>query len=54
MEPVMSKKAKRKLPPKPKIRKVESAPGGKRKPGTSASIKDKEELIRIWDEDLCE
>lgn len=50
----MRKKAKRKGPPKPKSRKVESGPRGKRKPGTPASLKEKEELIRIWDEDLCE
>ena len=50
----MRKKAKRKSPSKPKIRKVESGARGKRKSQTSATAKDKEELIRIWDEDLCE
>lgn len=50
----MRKKAKRKPPSKPKSRKVESGLKGKRKPGTPVSIKEKEELIRIWDEDLCE
>ncbi len=48
----MRKKTKRKPPSKPKIRKVESGAKGKRK--TQTSVKEKEELIRIWDEDLCE
>lgn len=48
----MRKKAKRKAPSKPKIRSVESGPKGKRK--TPSATKEKEELIRIWDEDLCE
>jgi hypothetical protein len=52
MEPVMRKKAKRKAPSKPKSRKVESGLKGKRKP--PFITKEKEELIRIWDEDLCE
>ena len=52
MEPVMRKKPKRKLPSKPKSRKVES--GSKGKPKTPSTNKDKEELIRIWNEDLCE
>lgn len=48
----MRKKAKRTPASKPKTRKMESSPRGKRKPPSAA--KDKEELIRIWDEDLCE
>jgi hypothetical protein len=71
MEPVMRKKAKRKPPSKPKIRRVEGGPdttedtekaNRKQDSRTSrissgpcpATAKDKEELIRIWDEDLCE
>lgn len=50
----MRKKAKRKAPSKPKNRKVESGAQGKPKPKTQTTAKDKEELIRIWDEDLCE
>jgi hypothetical protein len=50
----MKKKAKRKPPSKPKIRKVESGAKGKRKPPAASTEKDKEELIQIWDEDLCE
>jgi len=46
------KKTKRKSPSKPHSRKVESNAKGKPKSQTTA--KDKEELIRIWDEDLCE
>ena len=48
----MKKKSKRKAPAKPKSRKVESVPKGKQKPPCNA--KEKEELTRIWDEDLCE
>jgi len=51
---LMKKKAKRKPPSKPKIRKVESGAKGKSKPESQSSAKDKEELIQIWDEDLCE
>jgi hypothetical protein len=54
MEPVMRKKAKRKPSTKPKSRKVESGSRGKPKPQTPSTAKEKEELIRIWDEDLCE
>jgi hypothetical protein len=52
MEAFMRKKGKRKSISKPKIRKVETGSRGKRKP--PSNTKDKEELIRIWDEDLCE
>jgi len=52
MEPVMRKKSKRKAPSKPKTRKVE--PGSKGKPKALTTDKEKEELIRIWNEDLCE
>lgn len=48
----MRKKAKRKVPSKPKSRKVKS--GSKGKPKALSTVKEKEELIRIWDEDLCE
>ena len=48
----MRKKAKRKTTSKPKPRKAESGPKGKRK--TPVTPKDKEELIRTWNEDLCE
>jgi len=48
----MRKKTKRNPASKPKTRKMESSPRGKRKPPSTA--KDKEELIRIWSEDLCE
>ena len=50
----MRKKARIKSPSKPKIRKVESSPKGKLKPRTPSATQNKEELIRIWDEDLCE
>jgi len=50
----MRKKAKRKPSTKPKARKVESGSKGKLKPKIPSTAKDKEELIRIWDEDLCE
>jgi hypothetical protein len=50
----MRKKAKRKPPSKPESHKVESGAKGKSKPQTASTTKDKEELIRIWDEDLCE
>jgi hypothetical protein len=52
MEPVMRKKAKRKAPSKPKSRKVKSGSKGKRK--APSTEREKEELIRIWNEDLCE
>lgn len=48
----MRKKAKRNPTAKPKTRKVNSALKVNRKP--PATVKDKEELIRIWGEDLCE
>lgn len=64
----MKKKAKRKAPSQPKSRKVEGGPvttertegaNDRQDSGISpgpcpATAKDKEELIRIWDEDLCE
>ncbi len=50
----MRKKAKRKPPSKPESRKVESGAKGKRKSQTPSTANEKEELIRIWDEDLCE
>ncbi len=50
----MRKIAKSNPLPKPKSRKVESGSRGKSKPQTPSTAKDKEELIRIWDEDLCE
>ena len=52
MEPDMRKKANRKAAAKPKSRKVESGSKGKRK--SPATAKEKEELVRIWNEDLCE
>ena len=48
----MNKKPKIKSPPKPKSRKTE--PGLKGKRNTPSNAKEKAELIRIWDEDLCE
>ena len=48
----MSKKAKPKRSSKP--RKAESGPQKKPKPKTPSTAKEQEELIRIWDEDLCE
>jgi len=54
MEPVMRKKAKRKLSSKPKTRRVDSASKGKPKPKPLFTVKDEEALIRIWNEDLCE
>jgi hypothetical protein len=54
MDPKMRKKVKRKAPPKPKTRRVESGSRGKSKPKTPSRAKEQEELIRIWDEDLCE
>jgi ribosome modulation factor len=54
MDLQMRKKAKRKPLSRPKSRKVESGSKGKSKPKTPSDAKDKEELIRIWDADLCE
>ncbi len=54
VDPKMRKKAKRNPPSKPKPRKVESGSKGKSKPKTPSTAKEQEELIRIWDEDLCE
>jgi hypothetical protein len=48
------KKAKRKFPSKPKIRRVGTGSKGKSKSPATSNVKEKEELIRIWDEDLCE
>ena len=50
----MRKKAAKKAVVKPKSRRVSSASGGKRKPLNTSTAKDKEKLIRIWNEDLCE
>ncbi|MDH3257396.1 MAG: hypothetical protein OEM27_07245 [Nitrospinota bacterium] len=48
------KKAKPKRASKPKIRKTESGAQKKPKLKTPSTAKEQEELIRIWDEDLCE
>ena len=48
----MRKKPKGKAPSKLKSRKVPSGSRGKRK--TPTITIEKEELIRIWNEDLCE